>query len=473
MPFGDNFKNDSCWRSLQLCWSSFLHEFQPASAPLRPAHHNRPVFVSAAAAGLPAHRGAAALVGAACPLPMPASPPTASTHPGAAWIVILAGVAAALHVAKLPPALPVLQRELGISLVEAGFLLSLVQLGTMTLGVVAGLTADGIGLRRSMLIGLSLLSAAGLAGGWAQGVGPLLVLRGLEGLGFLMATVPAPSLVRRCVAPSRLTRMLGFWGAFMPVGTALALLAGPGVMAWLGWPGWWWLLALLSAAMVPWVARAVPPDPPHAPGQGAGAATEGWAARLAQTLGSGGPWLAALTFGAYSAQWLSVIGFLPSLYAQSGWSGALGAVLTALVAAVNMIGNVAAGRLLSRGVAPRRLLWCGFAAMALGTFLAFGAATADAPVSRYLGALLFSTVGGLIPGSLFALAPRLAPGDRTVSTTVGWMMQWSAIGQFAGPPVVAWLAGRVGGWHATWWVTGACCVLGALLAWRIGRRLGR
>jgi CP family cyanate transporter-like MFS transporter len=111
--------------------------------------------------------------------------------------------------------------------------------------------------------------------------------------------------------------------------------------------------------------------------------------------------------------------------------------------------------------------------MALGTFLAFGAATADAPVSRYLGALLFSTVGGLIPGSLFALAPRLAPGDRTVSTTVGWMMQWSAIGQFAGPSVVAWLAGRVGGWHATWWVTGACCVLGALLAWRMGRRLGR
>ena len=404
---------------------------------------------------------------------MPASPPTASTHPGAAWIVILAGVAAALHVAKLPPALPVLQRELGISLVEAGFLLSLVQLGTMTLGVVAGLTADGIGLRRSMLIGLSLLSAAGLAGGWAQGVGTLLVLRGLEGLGFLMATVPAPSLVRRCVAPSRLTRMLGFWGAFMPVGTALALLAGPGVMAWLGWPGWWWLLALLSAAMVPWVARAVPPDPPHALGQGTGAAAEGWAARLAQTLGSGGPWLAALTFGAYSAQWLSVIGFLPSLYAQSGWSGALGAVLTALVAAVNMIGNVAAGRLLSRGVAPQRLLWCGFAAMALGTFLAFGAATADAPVWRYLGALLFSTVGGLIPGSLFALAPRLAPGERTVSTTVGWMMQWSAIGQFAGPPVVAWLAGRVGGWHATWWVTGACCVLGALLAWRMGRRLGR
>ena len=41
----------------------------------------------------------------------------APPHAGAAWIVILAGVSAALHVGKLPPALPVLQGELGITLV--------------------------------------------------------------------------------------------------------------------------------------------------------------------------------------------------------------------------------------------------------------------------------------------------------------------------------------------------------------------
>ena len=71
----------------------------------------------------------------------------ASPHAGAAWIVILAGVSAALHVGKLPPALPVLQGELGITLVQAGFLLSLVQLASMTLGIVAGLiTRPTIGI---------------------------------------------------------------------------------------------------------------------------------------------------------------------------------------------------------------------------------------------------------------------------------------------------------------------------------------
>ena len=395
--------------------------------------------------------------------------PASQPHPHAPWIVILAGVSAALHVGKLPPAIPALQADLGITLVQAGFLLSLVQLASMALGIVAGLMADGIGLRRSMLAGLGMLTVAGLAGGWAHDATSLLVLRAVEGVGVLLVTVPAPSLVRRTVAPAQMTRMLGFWGAFMPFGTAVALLLGPLVIGTWPWPAWWWLTAALTAAMALWV-RAVVPRDPHAH-QRRAADGERWPQRLVATLGSRGPWLGALTFGVYSAQWLAVIGFLPALYQQSGWGGARGAVLTALVAAVNMLGNIAAGRLLHRGVAPQRLLWSGFGAMALGAFLAFGTLTADAPVARYVGALLFSSVGGLIPGTLFGLVSQLAPGERTIATTVGWMQQLSAVGQVSGPPLVAWVAGVAGGWQHTWVVTASCCVAGALLAALIGRQL--
>ncbi len=87
--------------------------------------------------------------------------------------------------------------------------------------------------------------------------------------------------------------------------------------------------------------------------------------------------------------------------------------------------------------------------------------------------LLFSSVGGLVPGTLFALAVRLAPSGQTVSTTVGWVQQLSALGQFLGPPLVAWLAARAGGWQYTWTVTVACCVAGALLANVLQRQVGR
>jgi MFS family permease len=188
--------------------------------------------------------------------------------------------------------------------------------------------------------------------------------------------------------------------------------------------------------------------------------------RLRVTLGARGPWLNAATFAVYSGQWLAVIGFLPSIYTQAGVSGAAIGVLTALAAAVNMVGNIASGRLLHAGVRPITLLAAGFVAMAVTTVLAFAGTQGGMAHAgwRYVAVLVFSAVGGVIPGTLFALAPRVAPNEHTLSTTVGWMQQWSAFGQFVGPPLAAWLAGVVGGWHDTWLVTGACSLIGLVLA---------
>ena len=77
--------------------------------------------------------------------------------------------------------------------------------------------------------------------------------------------------------------------------------------------------------------------------------------------------------------------------------------------------------------------------------------------------LLFSSVGGLIPGTLFSLAVRLAPAPNLVASTVGWMQQLSATGQFIGPPIAAAWAMAVGGWHLTWAFTLACCLAGTVL----------
>lgn len=392
----------------------------------------------------------------------------------AAWLVVLAGGVAALQVGKLPPALPALQADLGLTLVQSGFLLSIVQLAGLSLAVFMGLLADGMGLRRSMVRGLCLLTLASGLGGWATSVTALLVLRAIEGLGFLLVALPAPALIRRLVPPAQLPGMLGVWGGYMPTGTALALLLGPLFIPVWGWGPWWWLFALVSLAMALWLMRSVPADPVAAPSAGGVArGVLGPWSRLCITLSAPGPWLVALTFGMYSGQWLAVVGFLPSIYAAAGVSGALLGVLTALAAAVNVAGNMASGRLLQRGWAPRATLWLGFGAMALGSTVAFASFTEGWPWLRFAGVLLFSGVGGLVPGTLFSMAVRLAPGEQQVATTVGWVQQLSALGQFVGPPVVAAVAARAGGWHTTPLVTVACCAVGMALAWGAGRVLAR
>jgi cyanate permease len=319
-----------------------------------------------------------------------------------------------------------------------------------------------------MTLGLVLLAIVSALGGATQGVAPLMLLRAAEGFGFLLVVLPAPGLVRSLVEPRRASAMMGLWGAYMPLATALALLFGPLAIAAIGWRGWWEALAALSAAMAMWLRRVVPAD---ARPTAAASPPLPSLARLRMTLAAPGPWLVALSFAMYSGQWLAVIGFLPSIYVQSGITGAAAGVLTAAVAAVNMAGNIGSGRLLQRGVAPSRLLVIGFATMGLGAAATFagGGDAGLAPALRYGAVLLFSGVGGLIPATLFALAVRLAPGEGTLATTLGWVQQWSALGQFAGPPVVAAVASSAGGWQWTWVVTGACSLAGLVLTVGLSR----
>ena len=394
---------------------------------------------------------------------------TQRVGPDPALIVVLAGVAAALHVGKLPPALPVLQQTLGLSLVESGFLVSLVQMAGMLLGLLVGLAGETLGQRRCMAAGLVTLSAASVAGGFCTGATGLLILRALEGAGFLLAVTPGPSLIRRVAAPREIDAKMGLWGAYMPTGTALALLAGPWVLPYAGWPVWWWLLAVPSLMMAAWLWHLVPPDPSYA--QTSAGHADGWGAKAGRTLSAPGPWLLGLSFACYAGQWLAVIGFLPTVYAHARVPATTAGMLTALVAGTNMVGNIAAGRMLRRGVAPPVLLRIGFTIMALGAACTFLPALDAGPAVRYLAVLAFSLVGGLIPATLFSLSIRLAPDTGTVSTTVGWMQQCSAVGQFVLPPFVGWVAKSAGGWQWTWAVTGSCCVAGLLLAGRIARLL--
>ena len=390
-------------------------------------------------------------------------------HPS--WVIVFAGVCAALNVGKLPPALPVLQDALGITLVQAGFLLSAVQVASMTLGLAVGLSADSLGLRRSMLVGLALLSVASISGGFVADASGLLVLRALEGLGFLLVVMPAPALIRRTVDASQLSGRMGWWSTYMPTGSALALLLGPWVIAGLNWFAWWWLLGAVAA--LAWVAvrLCVPDVQPPAPTHNA--ANDAWPKRLALTLQSPGPWLVALTFAVYSSQWLAVVGFLPTVYAELGLAAGTAGVLSACVALANVSGNIMSGRLLQRGWPAQRLLSIGFACMTLGAVGAYAVWQGEGlPTSlRFACVVMFSAVGGLIPGTLFSCALRLAPSEGTVSTTVGYMQQLSALGQFAGPPLVAWVAASAGGWQWTWAVTATLSLAGAVLAHFIGRAL--
>src|SRR5690242_15320483 len=164
---------------------------------------------------------------------------------------------------KVPPALPGLRGELGLTLVESGLIVTTFNVLGMLVGMLAGMVCDRLGHKRLALAGLAVMAAGGALGAAAQSFGVLLFSRFVEGVGFILFAVPAPALMTSLTANARdRARALGIWSAYMPTGGTIALLAAPPLIGLAGWRGLW--LALAAAALVAAIpfAIAVPPSRP-------------------------------------------------------------------------------------------------------------------------------------------------------------------------------------------------------------------
>jgi MFS family permease len=86
---------------------------------------------------------------------------------------------------------------------------------------------------------------------------------------------------------------------------------------------------------------------------------------------------------------------------------------------------------------------------------------------RYVGCLLFSGTGGILPAAIISGAPVHAPTPDLVATTNGLVMQGSNFGQMIGPPALALIVSGWGGWHAAPWLLCTSAVIGIILALRL------
>ncbi len=157
---------------------------------------------------------------------------------------------AAFHVGKAPPSLPSIRGDMGASLRQAGWLLSIVNLVTAAGGMAIALTADRLGHRRLILFGTTVSLVTSLVGGTVSSVELLLGLRVLEGLGFICVVVAIPPLVVRVAAPADQRIALAAWSTYMPAGAGVMMLIAALVLQALSWRWVWWIAAAASGAML-------------------------------------------------------------------------------------------------------------------------------------------------------------------------------------------------------------------------------
>ncbi len=359
-----------------------------------------------------------------------------ATRWGAVAILIIAGVISALQIGKVAIAVPILQRELVLTLVIASWIVGTYGVLGAIGGLPAGILASLFGARATLIAGLAAAGVGSLAGAFAESGPALIATRVLEGCGSLAASLAVPRLIRAVTAQKDLDSVLAVWGAHLPFGSVIMMLSGPYVMSF-GWQALWLINGVVALGYVFLIGRIAFDETPshHVP--------DSLGTNIRTVLGTPGPVLLALAFGIYTFQYLALSGLLPTMLVERlGLSIAAAGTISAIAVAANAAGNMSAGALLRLGVPIWIIMAGAFAFVGLAGLGIFSDAMPVSVVAVLAAASLGLT--GLIPGSIYAAAPKLAPTSALLAIALGLINQVTNIGNLAGPAAMALTVERFG-----------------------------
>ena len=359
-----------------------------------------------------------------------------------------AGIVGALHVGKVPPALPFLRADLGVSGLTAAWVLSIFAVMGALISVPFGAFADRVGHRRLIVAAMACIAIASALGAASANVTWLLIARVVEGFGFLAMAVSIPPLIalRTTLRDRRLA--LGIWSAYMPIGVATAFFVSPLVLGTVGWRVVWLTAAFLAAASAVAVALVVSRAAPRA------GARVPFVPSVRAVLAARSPLYAGLAFGAYTASYFAIAGFMPVILLAAGASVAGASAISAFAAIINGFGNIV-GSIAARHVPRLAIMLVGAAGLGLGG-AAFYLTTLPLPARiACVAAALF--LGGMVPGIVAGTLTSISPAPHLIGTSQGVLQQCASIGQLIGPPLIAVAAAERGG------APGALVVIGLAL----------
>ncbi|MDV6331629.1 CynX/NimT family MFS transporter [Asticcacaulis sp. 201] len=371
--------------------------------------------------------------------------PTVWRHIGLLWLV---GVLAAAQLGKFAALSSVIRTDLSLSLVGTGWLVSLIETGGASLGLVAGLLIGRWGSRRALIGGLSLLTVAGLAEGLSATALPLFACRIIESAGYLAIVIAAPSLIATIARPKDQAAALTLWSTFVPVGFAIGMgLSGAGLLI-TGWSNILLAWGLIAAMVMAGCLRTTLPEV-RTPGC---------------FVVAGRPaWLLSIGFGFYTLVFVGLLALLPVyLNERIGLTPTLAATATGIASATTLVGAAVAAVVVQREAVLGR-----WVAMTLGLLVPAGLSGlvfgGGAPLATIGAIFILFAISGIPSSIVFARLPRMTGRDGqppAVAAANGVLTQFGAGGSLIGPPILAFVVDHWG-WRAlaTAVLAGLCACL--------------
>ncbi|MDH5332891.1 MAG: MFS transporter [Thermoleophilia bacterium] len=175
-------------------------------------------------------------------------------------VLTVAASAFAVQQTLVFPALPTLQRELGVSAVWATWVLTVFLLSASVLTPILGKLGDQYGKERVLVVSLTLFLAGSIGAAAAPDIGTLIVFRALAGAGGAVFPLSF-GIIRDEFPPERVKVGIGLLSAVFGVGGGIGIVASGVIVDHLSWRWLFVIGAIPVAAVIVLVRRYIPESP--------------------------------------------------------------------------------------------------------------------------------------------------------------------------------------------------------------------
>jgi predicted MFS family arabinose efflux permease len=368
------------------------------------------------------------------------------------WVVLvvtlLVFVVYAFSFQIVPPLIPSILSEFGISNAEAGLLMSIVLVPGLILSIFVSLVIRRLGTKRVILFSLVLVVLGTLVSSSAGSYTVLLMGRLILGLGGAIILPAAPTIIAQWFERKELGKAMGIFAVNMPLATVFALPAAS-ALASIGWRYAFYLSAALGILAI-FCFVVLYKDRPVDLEEGGG---------IREALRSLEMWKVAILWLLFQAAMLSFITWAPALLVRfQGMTNIEAGFSTSLLSWVSLILVPTYGSLSDRFKRRKIFVVLGFALMSL----MFAAISLNTNLSVLISFVALGIVSSMIPPIIQTLpAEVLGPGMASVG--FGVMTILGNIGPILAPPLVGYVLDSTNSFFICLAILALLSVLGTLL----------
>lgn len=386
------------------------------------------------------------------------------------WAAFLAGVMATIVQFSIPPILPILKEQYQVTYTDSALLMSLFALTTVLSAVPGGFIVQRYGVRKIGLLGFCFLFIGILTCWIANSFSIILLGRIIEGIGFGLISVAAPSAIGQNVPTKMISVAMGIWSTWIPVGSLIMFLFAPNFVLHFKMDIYWVLMMILLVLSFLFYAMVIPKQVSVQSKDGVESVNSRKLEKveILSEIKNKNIWWTALAFTSFTFAFFSFNTWISTYLTEtSSMNLAVATLIPSLVAFLTMTSNVYSGLLLNKW--GNHLLI--FLVPPLFFILVWPIFTTASLPILIGNAVILGLFSGFIPTIVFASAPLMAKRKETIGIAMSIVIIGENAGVLIGPEVFGLLREVTGDFTAGFWsltIASVLMMVASIQIWRTG-----